>query len=113
MAIRGPQAYGQRTHLVSLVQHGSARVLAQTAVAKKRNEIMAAPHLLHAYRRMTKGASTGCTICDYGTSVRSTKPRSQLVRVTRTRMRSPRSRLASARTSRPSTGGWLSRAQTP
>jgi predicted transposase YbfD/YdcC len=46
-AIRGAQAHGQRTHLVSLVQHGSAHVLAQVEVAQKRSEITAAPLLLH------------------------------------------------------------------
>lgn len=45
-AIRGAQAHGERTHLVSLVQHGSAEVLAQTAVEHKRNEISAVPQLL-------------------------------------------------------------------
>ena len=45
-AVRGAQAHGERTHLVSLVQHHSAEVLAQTAVPLKRNEISAIPHLL-------------------------------------------------------------------
>ena len=55
-AIRGAQAHGQRTHLVSLVQHGSGRVLAQTAVAQKRNEITAAPLLLQG--RCLRGTVT-------------------------------------------------------
>ena len=46
-AICGAQAQGQRTHLVSLVQHGSAHVLAHVAVAQKRSEITGAPLLLH------------------------------------------------------------------
>lgn len=45
-AVRGAQAHGERTHLVSLVQHESAEVLTQTAVPRKRNEISALPHLL-------------------------------------------------------------------
>jgi predicted transposase YbfD/YdcC len=45
-AIRGAQAHGKRTHLVSLVQHDSAEVLAQLAVEAKRNEISAVPQLL-------------------------------------------------------------------
>jgi predicted transposase YbfD/YdcC len=45
-AIRGAQAHGQPAHLVSLVQHGTGTVLAQTAVPDKRNEISAVPALL-------------------------------------------------------------------
>ena len=45
-AVRGAQAHGERTHLVSLVQHETAEVLAQTAVPLKRNEISAMPQLL-------------------------------------------------------------------
>ncbi len=45
-AVRGVQAHGERLHLVSLVQHGTGQTLAQVAVAKKTNEIRAAPQLL-------------------------------------------------------------------
>jgi predicted transposase YbfD/YdcC len=44
--VRGANAHGDKTHLVSLVQHGSAVTLAQTEVATKQNEISAAPTLL-------------------------------------------------------------------
>lgn len=44
--VRGVNAHGQPLHLVSLVAHGSGHTLAQTAVAKKRNEISATPQLL-------------------------------------------------------------------
>jgi predicted transposase YbfD/YdcC len=44
--LRGASAHGDKTHLVSLVQHGSAVTLAQTEVASKHNEITAAPTLL-------------------------------------------------------------------
>jgi len=44
--VRGASAHGDKTHLVSLVQHGSAVTLAQTEVAAKQNEITAAPTLL-------------------------------------------------------------------
>ena len=44
--VRGASAHGDKTHLVSLVQHGSAVTLAQTEVASKQNEITAAPTLL-------------------------------------------------------------------
>src|SRR5262249_40845520 len=44
--LRGASAHGDKTHLVSLVQHGSALTLAQTEVASKHNEITAAPTLL-------------------------------------------------------------------
>lgn len=46
--VRGASAHGDKTHLVSLVQHGSAVTLAQTEVASKQNEISAAPTLLGA-----------------------------------------------------------------
>jgi predicted transposase YbfD/YdcC len=45
-ALRGACKHGQPTHLVSLVQHGSAITLAQVAVEQKSNEITAAPVLL-------------------------------------------------------------------
>jgi len=44
--VRGVRAYGQPLHLLSLVQHGSGRVLTQVAIEAKRNEITAAPQLL-------------------------------------------------------------------
>jgi len=44
--VRGVRAYGQPLHLLSLVQHGSGRVLAQVAIEAKGNEITAAPQLL-------------------------------------------------------------------
>lgn len=44
--VRGVRAYGQPLHLLSLVQHGSGRVLTQVAIAAKHNEIPAAPQLL-------------------------------------------------------------------
>jgi predicted transposase YbfD/YdcC len=44
--VRGVRAYGQPLHLLSLVQHGSGRVLSQVAIEAKRNEIIAAPQLL-------------------------------------------------------------------
>jgi len=44
--VRGVRAYGQPLHLLSLVQHGSGRVLTQVAIEAKRNEIIAAPQLL-------------------------------------------------------------------
>lgn len=44
-AVRGVRAHGRIVHLVSLVRH-DGRVLAQTAVADKTNEITAAPGLL-------------------------------------------------------------------
>src|SRR5436853_3788622 len=40
-AVRGALTHGQATHLVSLVRHGGGTLLAQTAVARKRNEIAA------------------------------------------------------------------------
>jgi predicted transposase YbfD/YdcC len=45
-AVRGANRHGARIHLVSLVRHDDARVLAQRAVADKSNEIAAAPRLL-------------------------------------------------------------------
>ncbi len=56
-AVRGAATHGQPTHLVSLVQHGSGTTLAQTAVARKRNEIAAAPLLL-AGRDLTDTVTT-------------------------------------------------------
>lgn len=44
--IRGAGAHGQPTVVVSLVAHQDARVIAQTAVAKKRHEAQAVPTLL-------------------------------------------------------------------
>jgi predicted transposase YbfD/YdcC len=44
--VRTSSAHGDKTHLVSLVQHGSAVTLAQTEVASKQNEITAARALL-------------------------------------------------------------------
>lgn len=44
--VRGVRAYGQPLHLLSLVQHGSGRVLSQVAIEAKHNEIIAAPQLL-------------------------------------------------------------------
>lgn len=46
-AVRGVRAHGRVVHLVSLVRH-DGRILAQTAVADKTNEIGAAPGLLAA-----------------------------------------------------------------
>jgi predicted transposase YbfD/YdcC len=43
--LRGASACGAPTHLVSLVQHGSATTLAQVAVGHKRNELSAIPAL--------------------------------------------------------------------
>jgi predicted transposase YbfD/YdcC len=45
-AVRGANAHGLRTHLVSLVQHGQGTTVAQVAVAQKRNEITASHTLL-------------------------------------------------------------------
>ena len=45
--VRGAGAHGQPTILVSLVEHTSARVLAQAPVSKKRHESQAVPSLLH------------------------------------------------------------------
>ena len=47
-ALRGATACGAKTHLVSLVQHGSGVTLAQAAVERKRSEITAVPALLRA-----------------------------------------------------------------
>jgi predicted transposase YbfD/YdcC len=56
-AVRGANAHGRRTHLVSLVRHGSGRTLAQVAVAQKRNEISASQTLL-APRDLTGTVTT-------------------------------------------------------
>lgn len=45
-AVRGANAHGACTHLVSLVQHGTGMTVAQVAVAEKRNEITARRMLL-------------------------------------------------------------------
>lgn len=45
-AVRGANAHGSRTHLVSLVQHENGTTIAQVAVAQKRNEITASHRLL-------------------------------------------------------------------
>lgn len=45
-AVRGAQRHGQKLHLVSLVRHDNAMVLAQVKVDDKSNEITAAPRLL-------------------------------------------------------------------
>lgn len=45
-AVRGANRHGAQVHLVSLVEHGSARVLQQVRVRDKSNEITAVPHLL-------------------------------------------------------------------
>ena len=45
-AVRGANRHGAHCHLVSRVRHRDAAVLAQQAVADKRNEITAAPALL-------------------------------------------------------------------
>jgi predicted transposase YbfD/YdcC len=45
-AVRGARTHGTPLHLLSLVQHGSGRVLAQTNVDQKHNEISIAPQLL-------------------------------------------------------------------
>jgi predicted transposase YbfD/YdcC len=55
--LRGATACGAPTHLVSLVQHGSAVTLAQVAVAHKRNELSAVPRLL-AGRDLTDTITT-------------------------------------------------------
>lgn len=44
--LRGVRAHGQTLHLLSLVQHGSGRILTQIPVGTKTNEITAAPELL-------------------------------------------------------------------
>jgi predicted transposase YbfD/YdcC len=56
-AVRGAGTHGQVTHLVSLVRHGTGTTLAQTAVARKRNEITAVPLLL-AGRDLTDTVTT-------------------------------------------------------
>jgi len=45
-AVRTATAHGDRTHLVSAVQHASAQTLSQTERAEKRSEASAAQHLL-------------------------------------------------------------------
>lgn len=45
-ALRGANAHGTRTHLVSLVQHGTGTTVAQVAVPEKRNEITASATVL-------------------------------------------------------------------
>jgi predicted transposase YbfD/YdcC len=45
-AVRGVQRHGQKLHLVSLVRHDDAMVLAQVKVDDKSNEITAVPRLL-------------------------------------------------------------------
>jgi len=45
-SVRSATAHGDRTHLVSLVQHESAVTLAQSEVASKRNEVAASQQLL-------------------------------------------------------------------
>jgi predicted transposase YbfD/YdcC len=44
--VRGASAHGDKTHLLSLVQHGSGVTVAQIEVTTKQNEISAAPLLL-------------------------------------------------------------------
>jgi len=56
--VRTSSAHGDKTHLVSLVQHASALTLAQTEVASKQNEISAAPTLLHG-RDLSGTVTTG------------------------------------------------------
>lgn len=56
--VRTSSAHGDKTHLVSLVQHASAVTLAQTEVASKQNEISAAPTLLHG-RDLSGTVTTG------------------------------------------------------
>src|SRR5918998_5631741 len=45
-AVRGANRHGAQVHLVSLVQHGTGRVLQQVRVRDKSNEITAVPRLL-------------------------------------------------------------------
>lgn len=47
-SVRTASAHGDRTHLVSLVQHGGGQTLAQIEVASKRNEVAASQKLLAA-----------------------------------------------------------------
>lgn len=56
-AVRGAGTHGQATHLVSLVRQGSGTTLAQTALARKQNEIAAASLLL-AGRDLTDTVTT-------------------------------------------------------
>jgi predicted transposase YbfD/YdcC len=46
--VRTASAHGDRTHLVSVVQHGGGQTLAQTEVADKRSEVAASQQLLAA-----------------------------------------------------------------
>jgi predicted transposase YbfD/YdcC len=55
--VRTATAHGDRTHLVSLVHHGSAVTLAQTEVANKRSEVAASQQLL-AQRDLTGTVTT-------------------------------------------------------
>ena len=54
--VRGVRGHGVPLHLLSLVQHGSGRVLAQTNVEPKHNEIRVAPQLLAG--RKSRGTVT-------------------------------------------------------
>jgi predicted transposase YbfD/YdcC len=56
-SVRSASAHGDRTHLVSLVQHESGVTLAQTEVECKRNEVAASQHLL-AQRDLTGTVTT-------------------------------------------------------
>jgi predicted transposase YbfD/YdcC len=55
--LRGVRAYGQKLHLLSLVQHESGRTLTQMSVETKTNEITAAPELLRG-RDLTDTVTT-------------------------------------------------------
>jgi predicted transposase YbfD/YdcC len=48
-AVRTASAHGDRTHLVSVVEHASAQTLSQTQRPNKRSEASAAQHLLKQY----------------------------------------------------------------
>lgn len=56
-SVRSATAHGDRTHLVSLVQHGGAVTLAQTEVEGKRSEVAASQQLL-ADRDLTGTVTT-------------------------------------------------------
>src|SRR5262245_28728860 len=56
-SVRTATAHGDRTHLVSLVQHGGGVTLAQTEVQAKRNEVAASQQLL-AERDLTGTVTT-------------------------------------------------------
>jgi len=45
-ALRGARAHGTAPHLVSVVQHASGLMVAETAATEKSNEITAVPRLL-------------------------------------------------------------------